>query len=291
MVNAGHPTYCTCEVLNSQASDAYLASLNGLQAYLDGCFHRFCLACISSWTESQRRHPPSGAAPRFVCPLCKTPYASVLHDYRHNAYRCAQLHLLPVDGVSLRWSIRHRGACCTAESATVCAMDVHSCGFHQRWLFRCTVRSRPVCLLALRRRKWVAQHGSVAGSLPDGAAVELTPLQRRRRASYFSPCRWFSCSPATFQHISTATGSRDVGCRGPHAVLPSKHVQRVLLSALQLPLLPAHRSDACAACTQRHMGERQQRRKWSSHAHDGARRTVRSRSVAPAGTGGAHAGE
>ena len=56
----------------------------------------------------------------------------------------------------------------------------------------------PPMLSTLRRRKWVAQQGAGAGHLPDGAAVELTPLQRRRRASYFSPRRWFTCSPAQF---------------------------------------------------------------------------------------------
>ena len=73
-----------------------------LQAFLDGCFHRFCLSCISRWTDSQRQHPPAGAAPGFVCPLCKTPYASILHDYRHNAYKCVQLSMAALDAVGVR---------------------------------------------------------------------------------------------------------------------------------------------------------------------------------------------
>jgi Zinc finger, C3HC4 type (RING finger) len=58
-----------------------------VQAYLDGCFHRFCLACISRWTDSQREHPPADGGQAFVCPLCKTPYASVLHDCHHHSYK------------------------------------------------------------------------------------------------------------------------------------------------------------------------------------------------------------
>ncbi len=57
-----------------------------LQAFLDGCFHRFCLLCISRWTDTQRAHPPA-AGPAFTCPLCKAAYTSILHDWHHNSYK------------------------------------------------------------------------------------------------------------------------------------------------------------------------------------------------------------
>lgn len=79
------------------------------EAFLDNCYHRFhwrvsfpallvmnklqtpgltvsTLQCVSSWTEVQKSHPSPSAAP-LSCPLCKAPYASILHTFRDNTFR------------------------------------------------------------------------------------------------------------------------------------------------------------------------------------------------------------
>ncbi|KNC52359.1 uncharacterized protein AMSG_08332 [Thecamonas trahens ATCC 50062] len=38
-------------------------------ALADGCFHGFCLVCLAQWAEVSR-----------TCPLCKTPFTSIIHD-------------------------------------------------------------------------------------------------------------------------------------------------------------------------------------------------------------------
>lgn len=76
----------------------------------------------------------------------------------------------------------------------------------------------PSTLSTLHRRKWVAQQGAGAGHLPDGAAVDLSPLQRRRRAHYFSPCRCLVCSTAagkTANAKGRCTGSLNCRVQGP----------------------------------------------------------------------------
>ncbi|XP_078138417.1 uncharacterized protein LOC139922786 [Centroberyx gerrardi] len=40
-------------------------------AYLDRCLHRFCFPCIQEWSHSKAE-----------CPLCKQPFASILHSVR-----------------------------------------------------------------------------------------------------------------------------------------------------------------------------------------------------------------
>ena len=61
------------------------------QAFLDECFHGFCLDCIRKWTETQRAHPAQGSADfRPTCPLCKTTYRSIIYDCRDGAFRQAQ---------------------------------------------------------------------------------------------------------------------------------------------------------------------------------------------------------
>lgn len=79
------------------------------EAFLDNCYHRFhwlvsfrtllvteelqtaklmvsAMQCVSSWTEVQKAHPSPSAAP-FSCPLCKAPYASILHAFQDNTFR------------------------------------------------------------------------------------------------------------------------------------------------------------------------------------------------------------
>ena len=82
---------------------------------------------------------------------------------------------------------------------------------------------------SLCRRKWVTQHGAIAGSLPDGAAVDLTPLQRRRRASYFSPCRCLACSFQDCKWQSLCTGTLNCDFEGP-TLRALKHAQRLSAS-------------------------------------------------------------
>uniref|UniRef100_A0A8D0CUK3 E3 ubiquitin-protein ligase Topors n=1 Tax=Sander lucioperca TaxID=283035 RepID=A0A8D0CUK3_SANLU len=38
-------------------------------AYLDRCLHRFCFPCIQEWSHNKAE-----------CPLCKQPFASILHS-------------------------------------------------------------------------------------------------------------------------------------------------------------------------------------------------------------------
>uniref|UniRef100_A0A4W6EYK7 E3 ubiquitin-protein ligase Topors n=1 Tax=Lates calcarifer TaxID=8187 RepID=A0A4W6EYK7_LATCA len=40
-------------------------------AYLDRCLHRFCFPCIQEWSHNKAE-----------CPLCKQPFASILHSVR-----------------------------------------------------------------------------------------------------------------------------------------------------------------------------------------------------------------
>uniref|UniRef100_A0A3Q4B948 E3 ubiquitin-protein ligase Topors n=1 Tax=Mola mola TaxID=94237 RepID=A0A3Q4B948_MOLML len=41
-------------------------------AYLDRCLHRFCFPCIQEWSHNKAE-----------CPLCKQPFASILHSDPH----------------------------------------------------------------------------------------------------------------------------------------------------------------------------------------------------------------
>ncbi|KAJ1927085.1 hypothetical protein IWQ60_003238 [Tieghemiomyces parasiticus] len=45
-------------------------------AFIDGCFHAFCLPCISQWCE----HDPR-------CPLCKRPVRTVVYDVEGSYHR------------------------------------------------------------------------------------------------------------------------------------------------------------------------------------------------------------
>ena len=64
------------------------------QAFLDECFHGFCLNCIRKWTETQKAHPAQASADfRPACPLCKTTYRSIIYDCRDGAFRQAQSRL------------------------------------------------------------------------------------------------------------------------------------------------------------------------------------------------------
>eukprot|EP00850_Spirogloea_muscicola_P003183 SM000012S25445 [mRNA] locus=s12:1141783:1148567:- [translate_table: standard] len=56
------------------------------EAYLDHCFHRFCLACIQLWSAASTPAAPAkgdadGGWRGPVCPLCKTHYTSVIHNF------------------------------------------------------------------------------------------------------------------------------------------------------------------------------------------------------------------
>ena len=78
------------------------------EAFLDNCFHCFCYEvcqnqiietrgfashvrsvgwqCILAWSETQQHHPPL-QGPTFACPLCKTPYTSIIYDCEQSLFR------------------------------------------------------------------------------------------------------------------------------------------------------------------------------------------------------------
>jgi len=60
------------------------------QAFLDNCFHYFCLPCIREWTSVQRKaHHLDSIDAKFTpqCPLCKASYESMIHDYLDQSFR------------------------------------------------------------------------------------------------------------------------------------------------------------------------------------------------------------
>ena len=54
------------------------------EAYAYPCFHRFCLDCISGWTDAQAAHPVKdgghGASALPTCPCCRQPYTHIIYD-------------------------------------------------------------------------------------------------------------------------------------------------------------------------------------------------------------------
>lgn len=57
-------------------------------AYLDRCLHRFCFPCIQEWSHNKAE-----------CPLCKQPFASILHSVRaEDDFKEYTLRPPPADG-------------------------------------------------------------------------------------------------------------------------------------------------------------------------------------------------
>nr|XP_057922972.1 E3 ubiquitin-protein ligase Topors-like isoform X2 [Doryrhamphus excisus] len=57
-------------------------------AYLDRCLHRFCFPCIQEWSHNKAE-----------CPLCKQPFASILHSVRgHDDFKEYTLRPVPPSG-------------------------------------------------------------------------------------------------------------------------------------------------------------------------------------------------
>uniref|UniRef100_A0AAV2KPW3 E3 ubiquitin-protein ligase Topors n=1 Tax=Knipowitschia caucasica TaxID=637954 RepID=A0AAV2KPW3_KNICA len=57
-------------------------------AYLDRCLHRFCFMCIQEWSHNKAE-----------CPLCKQPFASILHSVRgENDFKKYTLRRSPENG-------------------------------------------------------------------------------------------------------------------------------------------------------------------------------------------------
>ncbi len=56
-------------------------------AYLDRCLHRFCFPCIKEWSHNKAE-----------CPLCKQPFASILHSVRaENDFKVHKLRPAPAN--------------------------------------------------------------------------------------------------------------------------------------------------------------------------------------------------
>lgn len=82
------------------------------EAYLDQCFHRFCYHCILQWSEmvlatslARSGNPKRVAA--LECPLCKTKYFSIIHDFVSGT-KFQRDYLLASDGSRFKLSEAHR---------------------------------------------------------------------------------------------------------------------------------------------------------------------------------------
>lgn len=64
------------------------------RAFTDGCMHRFCFTCIQEWSKV-----------RAVCPLCKQPFTSIIHNVRsdrdYDRYTLPEPPRPPVDPAHL----------------------------------------------------------------------------------------------------------------------------------------------------------------------------------------------
>lgn len=82
------------------------------EAFLDQCFHRFCYHCILQWSEmvlaaSLAKSGNPKRVSSLECPLCKTHYTSVIHDFvSGNKFR--RDYLLSLDGSRFHLSEAHK---------------------------------------------------------------------------------------------------------------------------------------------------------------------------------------
>ncbi|KAL4542221.1 hypothetical protein Ndes2526B_g09195 [Nannochloris sp. 'desiccata'] len=52
------------------------------EAFIEPCLHHFCFRCLQAWVRTQQNQ----ASP-VTCPVCKTPFNSIIYDCHDVAYR------------------------------------------------------------------------------------------------------------------------------------------------------------------------------------------------------------
>ncbi|KAG7215172.1 hypothetical protein INR49_006918 [Caranx melampygus] len=79
-------------------------------AYLDRCLHRFCFPCIQEWSHNKAE-----------CPLCKQPFASILHSVRaEDDFKEYTLRPAPANSsVAATVAMRMRGGADLAERGVI----------------------------------------------------------------------------------------------------------------------------------------------------------------------------
>lgn len=82
------------------------------EAFLDQCFHKFCYHCILQWSEmvlasSLAKSGNPKRVSSLECPLCKTQYISIIHDFITGT-RYQRHFLLSSDGSQFRLSESHK---------------------------------------------------------------------------------------------------------------------------------------------------------------------------------------
>ncbi|XP_030018191.1 E3 ubiquitin-protein ligase Topors-like isoform X2 [Sphaeramia orbicularis] len=133
-------------------------------AYLDRCLHRFCFPCIQEWSHNKAE-----------CPLCKQPFASILHSVRaEDDFKEYTLHPPPGNG-----SV-------AATVAMVAAMAARS--EHQIRLMLRRHRAADGSEATARRRRrergsWRAEQPGVWEWYLDSPPLHLPPFPQQPAAS------------------------------------------------------------------------------------------------------------